>query len=124
MRLIKNKEKGVSALALALGIIFIGVFGILGFQIGIWYVDQFVIKQAVKQSLVNAANNENEKEAEITADILKRVSLDTIDLTKDNIYVTKNGNKSYTVEVDYIKEVKLTKKMKLVMDLGISEETK
>ena len=29
MRLIKNKEKGVSALALALGIIFIGVFGIL-----------------------------------------------------------------------------------------------
>ena len=124
MRLIKNKEKGVSALALALGIIFIGVFGILGFQIGIGYVDQFVIKQAVKQSLVNAANNENEKEAEITADILKRVSLDTIDLTKDNIYVTKNGNKSYTVEVDYIKEVKLTKKMKLVMDLGISEETK
>ena len=64
MRLIKNKEKGVSALALALGIIFIGVFGILGFQIGIGYVDQFVIKQAVKQSLVNAANNENEKEAD------------------------------------------------------------
>lgn len=119
-----NKQKGFSILNLILGIVFIGFFGIIGFQIGMGYLDQSAIKAAVKQSLINAQNNENMKEREITGDIIKLVSLNSIDLKQDNIYVTKNGKQSYTVEVEYNKEINITKKIKIVMDLNFAEETK
>lgn len=119
-----KKQKGFSILNLILAIVFIGFFGIIGFQIGMGYLDQSAIKAAVKQTLINAQNNENMKEREITGEIIKQVSLNSIDLKQDNIYVTKNGKQSYTIEVEYDKEINITKKIKIVMDLNFAEETK
>lgn len=119
-----RKQKGFSILNLILAIVFIGVFGIVGFQIGMGYLDQSAIRAAVKQSLIHAQNNENIREKDIVGDIIKQVSLNSIDLKPDNIYVTKNGNQSFTVEVDYDKEINITKKIKIVMDLNLAEETK
>lgn len=119
-----KKQKGFSILNLILIIVFIGVFGILGFQIGMGYLDQASIKSAVKQSLIEAKTNENMREKEITGSIIKQVSLNSIDLNNDNIYVTKNGNQSYSVEIEYTKEIKVTKTLKIVMDLNFAEETR
>lgn len=119
-----NKQKGFSILNLILIIVFIGVFGILGFQIGMGYLDQSSIKAAVKQTLLEAKNNENMKEREIAGSIIKQVSLNSVDLNNNNIYVTKNGNQSYNVEIEYSKEIKVTKTLKIVMDLNFAEETR
>lgn len=119
-----KQQKGFSILNLILIIVFIGVFGILGFQIGMGYLDQSAIKSAVKQSLIEAKTNENMREKEITGSIIKQVSLNSIDLNNDNIYVTKNGDQSYSVEIEYTKEIKVTKTLKIVMDLNFAEETR
>jgi hypothetical protein len=119
-----KQQKGFSILNLILIIVFIGVFGILGFQIGMGYLDQSAIKSAVKQTLLDAKNNENMKEREIAGNITRQVALNSIDLSIDSIYVTKNGNQSYNVEVEYNKEIKVTKTIKIVMDLNFAEETR
>lgn len=119
-----KKQKGFSILNLILAIVFIGFFGIIGFQIGMGYLDQSAMKAAVKQALINAQNNENLREREITGDIIKQVSLNSIELKQDNIYVTKTGKQSYTVEIEYNKEINISKKIKIVMDLNFAEETK
>lgn len=119
-----KKQQGFSILNLILAIVFIGFFGIVGFQIGMGYLDQSAIRAAVKQSLIHAQNNENYRERDIIGDIIKQVGLNSIELKQDNIYVTKNGNQSFTVEVDYNKEISITKKIKIVMDLNLAEETK
>jgi len=119
-----NKQKGFSILNLILIIVFIGVFGILGFQIGMGYLDQASIKSVVKQALLDAKNNENMREREISGSIIKQVGLNSIDLTNDNIYITKNGNQSYNIEIEYTKEIKITKTLKIVMDLNLAEETR
>lgn len=119
-----KKQKGFSILNLILMIVFIGVFGILGFQIGMGYLDQASMKSAVKQALIDAKNNENMREKEISGSIIKQVSLNSIDLNNNNIYVTKNGNQSYNVEIEYSKEIKVTKTLKIVMDLNFAEETR
>lgn len=120
----RNKEKGFLILNLILSIVFIGFFGIISFQIGMGYLDQSAIKSAVKQSLINAKNNENMKEKEISNEILKQVSLNYIDLKQNNIYVTRSGKQSYVVEVEYNKEINITKKIKIVMDLNFADESK
>lgn len=121
----KIKQKnGFSILNLILAIVFIGFFGIIGFQIGLGYLDQSAIKSAVKQTLIHAQNNENMREKEITGDIIKQVSLNSIDLKQDNIYVTKSGKQNFTVEIEYAKEINITKKIKIVMDLNFADETK
>lgn len=119
----RRNEKGFSLLNLILAIVFIGFFGIIGFQIGMGYLDQSAIKAAVKQSLINAQTNENMKERDITNEIIKQAGLNSIDLKEDDIYVTKNGKQSYSVEVDYNKEINITKKIKIVMDLNFAEES-
>ncbi len=119
-----TKKNGFSILNLILGIVFIGFFGIIGFQIGMGYLDQSAIKAAVKQSLINAQNNENVREKDIVGDIIKQVSLNSIDLNQNNIYVTKSGKQNFTVEVEYAKEINITKKIKIVMDLNFADESK
>ena len=88
------------------------------------YLDQSAIKAAVKQSLINAQNNENVREKDIVGDIIKQVSLNSIDLNQNNIYVTKSGKQNFTVEVEYAKEINITKKIKIVMDLNFADESK
>lgn len=119
-----NKQKGFSILNLILLMVFLGFFGIIGFQIGMGYLDQSAIKSAVKQSLINAQNNENLKEREITGEIIKQVSLNSIELNKDNIYVTKSGKQTFNVSIEYAKEIHISKKIKIVMDLNFADETK
>lgn len=119
-----KKEQGFSLINLILAIVFIGFFGIVGFQIGMGYLDQSAIRSAVKQSLIHAQNNENIREKNIVDDIIKQVGLNSIELKQDNIYVTKNGSQSFTVEIEYDKEINITKTIKIVMDLDLAEETK
>jgi hypothetical protein len=116
-----KKQKGFSLLNLILMILFFGFFGIIGFQIGMGYLDQFAIKSAVKQSLIHAKNDENIKEREIVNEIIKKIDINSIDLKPNNIYITKNDEKSYNVEIEYKKEINLTKKIKIVMNLNFSE---
>lgn len=119
-----KKEQGFSLINLILAIVFIGFFGIVGFQIGMGYLDQSAIRSAVKQSLIHAQNNENIREKNIVDDIIKQVGLNSIELKQNNIYVTKNGSQSFTVEIEYDKEINITKTIKIVMDLDLAEETK
>ena len=119
-----KKQNGFSILNLILLIVFIGFFGIIGFQIGMGYLDQSAIKSTVKQTLIHAQTNENMKEREISGEIIKQVSLNAINLTQDNIDVTKTGKQSFNVSIEYSKEIKLSKSLKIVMDLNFAEETK
>lgn len=119
-----KKQKGFSILGLILGIVFIGFFGIIGFQIGMAYLDKSAIKSSVKQTLIQAQNNENMREREMNNEIIKLVSLNSINLKKDNIFITKTGKQSYTIEIEHSKEIQISDTIKIVMDLSFAEETK
>lgn len=119
-----KQQQGFSILNLILAIVFIGFFGIIGFQIGMGYLDQSAMKSAVKNALIHAQGDENIRERDIEGEIIKQVGLNAIDLSKDNIFVTKTGKQSFSVSIEYAKEIKMSKTIKIVMDLNFADETK
>jgi hypothetical protein len=104
--------------------IFLGLFGIYGFKIGMGYVDQSAIRGAVKNALIEAKAHETYREKDITNSILTQSQVGTYQIDKSDISVTANGNHTFSVEINHIKEIGITDKIKLIMDLGFIEESK
>jgi Tfp pilus assembly protein FimT len=117
-----NKNKGFSLLNLVLIIALIGTVGIFGFQIGMGYVNQSSIRSAVKSALLEAKSIENSSTTTVQNNIEKKLSVGIIDLTKDNFSVTKDGA-NFEVDVEYIKEIKVTDKIKIVVNYSFTEQT-
>lgn len=122
MSIIK-KNKGFSILNLILIIALIGTVGILGFQIGVGYINQNSIKSAVKSALMEAKQSENTPTTKSIEDnIGKKLSVGTIELANDDISVSKVDG-GFEVDVTYIKQVQMTERIKLVVNLSFKERT-
>lgn len=119
---ILKKKNGFSLISLILGIALLGTAGIVGFQIGLGYINQNSIKGAVRSALLDAKQNDNTTTRTIQDNIEKKLSVGTIDISKDNILVTKEQG-GFEVNVEYIKEVNMTENIKLVVDLSFTEST-
>ena len=122
MNNIKN-QKGLSIISLLFVVFVLGVVVIFGSQMGIGYLSQQTIKGAVKNALMDAKSNDNATTKTIKAAVMTKLSVNTIEINADTIEVTK-GNTGFDVNVEYIKEIKVSDKIKIVMDLSFAETSK
>ena len=122
MNNIKN-QKGLSIISLLFVVFVLGVVVIFGSQMGLGYLSQQTIKGAVKNALMDAKSNDNATTKTIKAAVMTKLSVNTIEINADTIEVTK-GNTGFDVNVEYIKEIKVSDKIKIVMDLSFAETSK
>lgn len=114
------KRNGFSIVSMIMFVILLGIVGIFGFQIGMGYLDQQTIKGSVKASLQENKNLDNISAKDIKTTILKKLSVTTVDVKDNDVTVEKNGD-TFDVEVDFIKEIPITNKIKIVMDLTVTQ---
>lgn len=114
------KRNGFSAISMIVFVILFGIVGILGFQIGMGYLDQQTIKGAVRAALQENKSLDNITAKDIKTTILKKLSVTTVDVKDNDVTVEKNAD-SFDVEVDFTKEIPITNKIKIVMDLTVTQ---
>lgn len=119
MKHVKQKGGIVSGMLWFIIIIFLLVVGI---QVTFAYISQQTIRNAVKTTLIEEKNNDNATVRMIENGISKKLSVNSIELSKDDIFVQKTG-RSFVVDITYRKEIGVSDKFKLVMDLSFNEET-
>lgn len=119
---ILKKQNGFSLISLILAIALLGTVGIVGFQIGLGYINQNSLKGAVRSALIEAKQNDKTTTRTIEDNIERKLSIGTIDLAKDNIMVSK-AEGGFEVSVEYIKEVNISENIKVVVDLSFTESS-
>lgn len=115
-----KKQKGLGLTALILSLAFGGVVLIFGSQMGMGYMTQQTLKGAVKNALVEAKSNDNSTPRTVKDAIMRKLSVNTIDVKDDIFDITKTSS-GYEVSTEYIKEVKVSDRIKIVMDLSFVE---
>ena len=116
-----KKQKGIGLISLILTLALGGIVLIFGAQMGLGYINQQTLKGAVKNALIEAKSNDNSSIRTIKEAIVKKISVNTIDVKDDAFDITKAAGGGYSVSTEYIKEVKVTEKIKIVMDLSFVE---
>ena len=122
MKIIK-KQQGISIIGLLFVLSVLGVVAIFGSQMGLGYLNQQTIKGAVRNALMDTKSNDNASPKTIKESIMTKLSVNTIDVNANTIEVTR-GNPGFDVNVEYIKEIKVSDKIKIVMDLSFAESSK
>lgn len=115
-----KKQKGFSLLNVMLMLIYGSMTVILGLQIGVGYLNKSTISETVDLVLTSAKGNSSIKDRDIKRNIVKQLGLDSIEIDEEEIYI-KRSNNNISVEVDYIKKIKLTEDIKIVMDLTVKK---
>lgn len=119
-----KKQKGIGLISLILTLAFGGIVLIFGAQMGLGYINQQTLKGAVKNALIEAKSNDNSSIRTIKEAIMRKISVNTIDIKDDTFDITKASGGGYEVSTEYIKEVKVTEKIKIVMDLSFVETSR
>ncbi len=119
----KNKQQGFSLIKMMISIVLFGVIGVVGFQVGLAHMSAHNMKQAYRDTVASLSEaGEGITRSALIMGVEKRLSVDNLaspaaedlDLTIENDRVL--------VDVVYIKEVSLSDKYKLVMDLSFQDE--
>lgn len=118
-----NKQRGVTFTGILLFVILIAILGTYGVQIGIGYLDKNSLERIVKTALTEAKSSDSSSATDIKTSIMKKASVNNINIKSDDITVQKDGGGVYSVDLEYNKEIKITKNVKVVMDYNISDKT-
>lgn len=118
-----KKQQGLSVISLLFVLSVLGVSVIFGSQMGLAYLNQQTIKGTVKNALMDAKPNDNATAKTVKSAIMTKLSVNTIEVSGDTIEVTGAAS-GFEVNVEYIKEIKVSDKIKIVMDLSFSENSK
>ncbi|NCQ52182.1 DUF4845 domain-containing protein [archaeon] len=105
-----------------MAIAIIGFVGIFGFQIGLGYLNKQVIQKAVKNVLIDNRQNKEIGVKSIRDEILTKISLDSIDLSTKDVFVSKDSY-GFNVQINYIKRIQINPEISIVMDFNIDEVT-
>lgn len=116
------KKNGFGLIGLLLAIAILGVGGIYGFQIGTAYLNKSVISKAIKDTLINNADNPDISNAKLKKEIMEKLSLSDLDFSEKDIVVNRVG-KSITVDAEYSKRIGLTDSISILLDFEISESS-
>lgn len=117
-----SNNRGVSFIGVVIGVIVIALAATYGVQIGIGIMDKSNLERIAKTALLDAKNN-SQTSSEIKTSISKKAAVNNIKIGDDDILVKKTSDDSYTVDITYIKEISLTKHVKIVLDYDIEERT-
>lgn len=118
-----NKQRGVTFTGILLFVILIAILGTYGVQIGIGYLDKNSLERIVKTALTEAKSSDSSSATDIKTSIMKKASVNNINIKSDDITVQKDGGGVYSVDLEYNKEIKITKNVKVVMDYNIYDKT-
>lgn len=119
---LKLQQKGgvVGTVMIFILVSFVFIYGI---QIAFAYISQQTLKGAVRSTLVEMkADSDNVSTNKIKDTILNKVSINDIDIRKDDIFVTRDG-RYFNVNVVYTKEIGISNQAKIVLDLSFEETT-
>lgn len=114
----QKKQKGFgifSALVTVVILIFVIAYG-SKFAMG--YYERYIIRKDIAATFQTASSQDNENS--IRTAIIKRFIPDDINVPDSDVTVTKSGD-DFEVEVDYVKEIKINKDVKVVMDMSVDE---
>lgn len=117
-----KKQLGVSLIGLFIVIIFLGIVGIYGSQIGLGYLDKNVLQGAIKNVLIEEKNNDNTNTVTIKNSILRKISTNNIDIESKDIIVTKESF-GFNVKINYMKDIKINNNISVILSFDINEDT-
>lgn len=118
---IAKYQKGGLVFKLVMVVVAI-IVAVIGMQVLFAVLEQQTIKSAVKSTLLEEKNNDGATVRGIQDTIFKKLNVNSMDLDKDDVFIQKNG-RLFTVDITFIKEIKLTEQAKLNLDLSFSEDT-
>jgi hypothetical protein len=116
-------QKGFSLTSMILFFLVFSVTAIFGLQIGQGYLNQKAIHSAVKNALIEAKKNNEIKSKDIVNSVIKQASISSIDISSEDIDVVEKGGRKFDVEVSMLKKIKITEKIKLVINLDFKENS-
>ena len=118
---LKNSQKGgiLSTLNIFIIAAFLFVYGV---QIAFAYISQQTLKGAVRTTLVDVKTEEDTTPAKIKETIFKKISVNDIDISSDDVFVVRDG-RYFIVNVNYNKEIGIAEGAKIVLDLSFEEST-
>lgn len=117
----KKSQKGgiLSTLIIFIVASFLFVYGV---QIAFAYISQQTLKGAVRTTLVDVKTEEDTTPAKIKDIIFKKISVNDIDISSDDVFVVRDG-RYFIVNVNYNKEIGIADGAKIVLDLSFEEST-
>lgn len=114
-------QKGLSLMTVIIVIALIGFSLIYGAKIGIIFIDQSTVKKALKESAVEMNAKESPTVASFKSAVQRRISMNNVTLDANDMTVTRS-DKVWTADVIFIKDVPISEKIKLVIDLSFQGE--
>lgn len=116
------RKNGFGLIGLIVAIAILGVGGIYGFQIGTAYMNKSLVTKAIKDTLINNADNPDISNTKLKKEIMEKLSLADLEFSENDIIVNRVG-KSITVDAEYSKRIGLTDSISILLDFEISESS-
>ena len=115
-----TKQEGLSLINFLLWLIILGVSLGYGSQILFIHFKKITMSQNIEEALNEVGRKEGVTTKEIKNAIQKRFDINNIGVQKEDITVTKEGNK-FKVEVNTTKEIKISDTMTLLVETSLSK---
>lgn len=119
----KRKQQGFSLIKMMISIVLFGVIGVVGFQVGLAHMSAYNMKNAYRETVVALSESgEGITRSALITGVEKRLSVENLaSPAAEDLDLTIENDK-VLVDVVYIKEISLSDKYKLVIDLSFQDE--
>lgn len=121
--MIMKNQKGASILGIIVFVAIIALSVTYGFKIASAIIDKNSVQRIAKTALTEAKESGSSGLQEIKTSITKKTQVNNISLSSDDIVVQRISDNVYSVDIDYSKDVPITKNIKVVIQYNISEKT-
>lgn len=120
-----KKQQGFSAYSAIFYLVLAGIVMVYGTQIIMGYVEKGTMKQVLKTVVTDIEQQESPaRPKDVVEHVMKSMEMSNITLSQDDIEVTNptgTPNK-YNITVSHYKQINITSKIYLMMDLGVTQE--
>lgn len=121
--MIMKNQKGASILGIIVFVAIIALSVTYGFKIASAIIDKNSVQRIAKTALTEAKESGSSGLQEIKTSITKKTQVNNISLSSDDIVVQRISDNVYSVDIDYSKDIPITKNIKVVIQYNISEKT-
>lgn len=115
-------NKGFSIIGAFIYMILFGFITFYGFQIGLGFLDKSTLQKTLQSSLLEAQQENNLNPMLLQESILRKLKVGTIEINPENIFIEDTSN-GFNVEIEYYKNIKITKYISLVINLSVNESS-